>query len=518
MTPSNLAAGARDGRMVHRSARLGHLPFAAVIVVVAVPNLLFLATHLASPLLAIGCIGCVLASLVFLLRDLARIAEPLDGQLLIIALIAGFALCCLGGQAHLFFANDDWLIRDAVLHDLVAQPWPVGYRYDGDATVLRAPLGLYLVPAAIGKILGLAAGHAALLGQNGILFGCLFYGFGRAFPPRRRSLWVLVVFVLFGGWDVVGTWLLGKPLDLGRHIENWMPSLQFSSHVTQIFWVPNHAASGWAFVAAYLLWHRGRLSAASLICVFGLCAFWSPLSMIGALPFLARATLADLAGGRFGLRDLAHLGFTGLGLLPIALYLVADGGRVAHGLAAIDANFLIGYGVFIALELGPALLILRLARPDAAAEGSDVLGKDMPLIVGLLLLVPFYRIGMNDFVMRASIPALALLALRFGQVTAKAAPFWRVAATVAVIAVGAGAPLQEIVRALRTPTFSISTCNLLTAGSVPPNDGPLFHYLARLDVIQNAAAGRVLATPQHLLAPEKRGLCWPDRIDPNSAP
>jgi len=72
-------------------------------------------------------------------------------------------LASFGGTGHWVFANADWHIRDAVLHDLVTGAWPVGYgAKDGVPTLLRAPLGYYLPAALVGKAAGLAAAHVAL--------------------------------------------------------------------------------------------------------------------------------------------------------------------------------------------------------------------------------------------------------------------------------------------------------------------------------------------------------------------
>ncbi|GJD63094.1 hypothetical protein [Methylobacterium frigidaeris] len=500
--------GIRPSTRSAAGAGLGHLPFAIVLVLAAAPNLLFLATHLASAPLAAGTVALLSAALLLVLRDLARTRAPIDGPLLTAALAAGIGLCLLGGQTHLFFANDDWLIRDAVLRDLVAEPWPVGYLYAGDPTMLRAPLGLYLLPAAIGKVAGLYGAHGALLAQNALLFGCLFYGFARLAPSHRQGLALLAVFVAFSGWDVVGAWKLGGPTTPGIHLEQWLGNLQFSSHVTQLFWVPNHAASGWIFVGAYCLWRASALRASSLAVVFGLCVFWSPLSAIGALPFLIVALLVDRAAGRLTPGAVATVGLAGLGLLPVAIYLGADAGRVPHGFQDMTGEFASRYVLFLTIEIVPALVVLGLG-PGSILGADRWTRRETGLVLGLLLLAPLYRLGGADFVMRASIPALALMALRVG--TAVPRLHGRSAAlAVAILGIGAVTPLYEVTRAMVVPAFSISACNLLAAARTPPNDGPLFHYIARIDALEGRLAGRVLARPGALVRLVPQGPCWPD--------
>ena len=99
--------------------------------------------------------------------------EHVDRPVAAACLGLALVLCLLGGQTHAFFANDDWLIRDAVLADLVARPWPVEYERGGEMLFQRAPLGMYLVPALAGKIAGLGVAHLALLVQNTLVIGTL---------------------------------------------------------------------------------------------------------------------------------------------------------------------------------------------------------------------------------------------------------------------------------------------------------------------------------------------------------
>jgi hypothetical protein len=502
------ASGA-SGAAIGETLTMSRLPLLVALILVAAPNLIFLATHLVSPLLSMACIGAALAALFLVVRDLDRNRDAVDRPLLAICVGTAFVLCLLGGETHVFYANADWLVRDAVLSDLVNHAWPVGYTYEGDATFLRAPLGLYLVPASVGKALGLQAAHVALLLQNAVLFGCLFYCFASAFPTRRRALWVLAVFVAFSGWDIVGQVLLRGGPAFGQHLEQWLGELQYSSDVTQLFWVPNHAASGWAFVAAYLFWRRDRLSAASLIVVFGLCVFWSPLSMIGALPFLGVAVVTDIRRGEVTLRDIAQVTLAGLALVPIALFLIADSARVPHGALALKPAFILEYVPFLTIEIVPSLILLRLFRPVPI---GSFLRRDLPVVILVLLLCPLFKIGGNDFVMRASIPALAILAFCVADRTwfvLMERQRWPIVEALIFLAIGAVTPLYEIARAIITPPYAISDCNLMTASSFPPNDGPMVHYVARVDASQ--PLDRILKMPTYALRAEARTVCWPAR-------
>jgi len=58
--------------------------------------------------------------------------------------------------AFLFRALD-WRVRDAVLADLTRSSFPIGYNIDGVDYILRAPLGMYMFPAAVGHVFGCSA-------------------------------------------------------------------------------------------------------------------------------------------------------------------------------------------------------------------------------------------------------------------------------------------------------------------------------------------------------------------------
>jgi hypothetical protein len=104
---------------------------------------------------------------------------------------------------------------------------------------------------------------------------------------------------------------------------------------------------------------------------------------------------------------------TGIAALPGLLYLIVAGDSV--GASAVPVSFAT-YPIFILLEIGAYLLALRL-RPDAGSFGAATAW----ITVGSLLIIPFGRIGNGmDFAMRASIPALAILAVMVGDIIARA--------------------------------------------------------------------------------------------------
>ena len=490
------------------TVRSSTMPLTVALLLLAAPNLVFLASFLQAPV-GLICVALATAALALVGADLRRSWAGVDRPLLALCCACSVVLCLLGGEAHVFFANNDWLIRDAVLGDLVRHRLPLAYDYRGDVMILRAPLGMYLVPALIGKLFGILAAHVALLVQNSILAATVFYAFASQARSRAGAAFIVAVFLLFSGWDIIGQSIAGRPVAIGTHLSRWAPNLQFSSTITQLFWVPNHALPGWLFVAAYLSWKGGKLNATSLLVVFGLCVMWSPLSAIGAAPFAIRAAVTDLWAKRVDARGAAALALMGLALLPVALYLAADSGHVPHGLQPLGGDALFVYVVFLGLEVLPFAALVLCVRPRTALASWRL---DIAMTLAILFAVPLYRIGGNDFGMRASIPALATLALAVARVSLTPDERPRrgaMIATIVVLGFGAATPLYEIDRAITSPAFAISDCNLVTANRFPPNNVALFHYLARLDRL--GAAARILKTPESVLAADPAiATCWPD--------
>jgi hypothetical protein len=129
----------------------------------------------------------------------ALLDAPADKRLLINCGALALALCLLGGETHLFWAFDDWLIRDSVLADVVRRIFPVFYRFDGESYYLRAPLGMYMIPGVIGHALGLMAAHVALLTQNAFLLTVILY----FSAMLGAGLATAVLLVIFSGLDIL---------------------------------------------------------------------------------------------------------------------------------------------------------------------------------------------------------------------------------------------------------------------------------------------------------------------------
>ena len=425
----------------------------------ALPNALFVAGWIFPPLGPLAGLVLALGVVALARRRIAAIDPPLGPVTLLIVAIAAL-WCVLAGLGHFVYANSDWVVRDAVLLDLVRRPWPVTYSLDGVATVLRAPIGYFLPAALVGKLWGVRAAELALLAWTVVGVSLTFALMLRDRPPLRAALVRIGVFVAFSGMDVLGMYTHYNPFQPGDHLEWWAFVFQYSSQTTQLFWVPNHALPGWIAIAWLLGQDPRRLPLAPAILFVVFVPLWSPLTAIGVAPLFGVAIVRRLLADRFR-GALATIADWRL-LLPLAAcvvlvlpYLVAGSDAVASGSNAdlrwVGEDIVPRVIEFALFEFaGFALLLLKRDRLDPLLWTAIV----------VLLALPFYRFGpYNDLVMRGSIPSLSLLAIGIGRwlsqpVARTRGPAARWAA-VALLAVGAVTPAMELARIFIEPRWDL---------------------------------------------------------------
>lgn len=409
-------------------------------------------------------------------RNLKLTSLPIG--LMISILIFALAWTALAGVGHFFYANSDWSVRDAVLHDLSTSAWPASYiDAAGDRWIVRAPVAYFLPAAVVGKLLGFHAANVALYLWTAIGWALFLLAACRLFVSKKERVLCVLVLTFFGGMDLVGYIANNKTLpDIGEHIEWWASYIQYSSNTTLLFWVPNHALPAWIATAVILRYWRERQLAKLTPMLAVSIPLWSPLAAIGLFPFFL-----------FGLawrRDFRIL-FSPKRFLPlipislaIVLYIGMDASSVPHRWFADQfpstESFVLTYTLFCLIEFGLLALILARMAPF-----------DMPMRVAIatLCLLPFYVYGVgNDLAMRASIPALLVIALVTVRVLALPNQRQTRVPLVVVLLIGALGATQEPLHTLMASPWKPSELNLQQAASSPfhPNSFAA-HYFARLN-------------------------------------
>jgi len=461
---------------------------------------------------AVPLLACLAYSLRALLTPGASRSQvvPVTRLQLIVAIATGLAWTYLGGTAHFVFSNADWYVRDAVLHDLVASPWPVGYGpTDGHESMLRAPLAYYLTAAVVGKWLGLSAAHLALAAWTAI-GASLFLLQVLSLTPSRVgvAIFVAMIVVFFSGLDFIGCLINFGPRFLmlwhiDNHLEWWAGSYQYSSMTTQLFWVPNHALSGWLTIGLLCRDRQGTPLDTLLPIVIVASALWSPLSTLGVVPFVlwkfCAAILRDRSLGLLHPRVWAPALFVGV---VIAGYLLLDLGNIPKGWSVGHSSeglmdSLLRQAQFFLLEaglIGFATLALRMS-------------SQIVLALVILALLPLAQFGpANELVMRGSIPSLVVLmigaCLAFVAKTPDLRGRPRKIALGALLIIGAITPVQEFARAVMLPAWPINhkvTLIGTNCGGFPA------HYIAR---VGGELIVHLMREPRRLdLGPQGRAVC-----------
>lgn len=470
------------------------------------PNLIFSLHFPPLPAAAVGA-GVAVAGYVVATTRSAALAAPFDGRLFACCLALAATLCLLGGEFHVFFSASDWILRDAVLADAIRGLFPLLYRAEGADYFLRAPLGMYMLPALAGRALGLNAAHFALLAQNSVLYAFILY-FTAGLTGASKARFLLLV-IFFSGVDIVprvgvDLWesVGSGAFELNPLTMFWNRFFKYFGHIPSLFWAPNHALPAWCFAAVALMAWRRDVDPAFLLVAYVMLLFWSPLAMIGALPFLALCGLRALAERSLSRRELLAA-VAAAAFAPIIVYLTADSGAVPHEWLIGKSGFWGHYAALMAFAVPQVWLVAagwRLIEPRLKAP--------LALAAAFVVLAPFYKLGDdNDMAMRCTLAPLFVLSVGFAELTpallAGGAAISRVAA--AVIALSSMTGLFEIRRAVADPAYRPSDCNILTAydkfahGLFPAN------YLARL----SAAPAWMTKDEGARLVVERR-VCWPD--------
>jgi hypothetical protein len=344
-----------------------------------------------------------------------------------------------------------------------------------------------------------------MLLQNACLIGCSLYLIAEAF--QRRTLGFLAIFVFFSGLDFIGQ-LTSYGLQWSvLYPEMWHPFFSYMSFVNQIFWAPNHGLPGWFFVALLALHLRCGGLAPTLLVFFAAALLWSPLAMMGALPFVAFVVLREPR--KMLSPEVIRACIVGAAFMPVAAYLQADAARVTWAWMPGREGFLPFYLLFMALEIPHFIFVV-----EPGFLGRKPWRGALVLSIFLLWVIPFYSLGeYNDFAMRASIVPLAILAASFAfrvpQLGERKDPIRFVAW--AIIAISAWSPVMEITRNLRLPAFAISPCDLVSSwrevATLRSANGDGDQYMVRIDRLP----GWLLASPD-ALRPRlvEKGSCWPD--------
>lgn len=378
----------------------------------ALPNLIFLFGWLRLPL-ALACAATMLAMLSSL-RPAAAFDASSDHSWPVFALIllGAAAWAAFGGGSHFVYANPDWVVRDAVLGDLINQEWPVHYLSPaGSSLLLRSAIGFFLPPALFGKVFGSSHVDLAVFAWSaaGVLLFMLLLPLARRSGPALLLGIALTVF--FSGMDFLGELISTQSLPMFPLRLEWWGPLSYPSLSVQLLWAPNHCLPIWIGTLLLLRYWQTRQFLPVMVAVLPLSLIWTPFAALGLLPFALLGIWRHLR--HLHAKDIPWIsvGAAALFSAPICLFLLLDIGHIEAGVANQNAGAarlaapslsLDQYLIFVSCEfLLLALVLLPVLRQRKQLFGLSVL---------LLLALPLVGYGpSNDLLLRLSTPPLIVL-------------------------------------------------------------------------------------------------------------
>ncbi len=360
----------------------------------------------------------------------------------------------LSGIGGFGFQNPDYGKHNGLLKDLIEQPWPIHLMLNGVRQNLVYYVAYYLPAAAAGKLSGWVAANYFMLiwSLGGVLLSFHWFKEVSRIDPGP-GLWRLAAFVAFfclaGGLDLFGAlYLRNDLLKISRLNEWWAGFFQYSSNTNLLYAVPQQAIPSWLVIGLI----TDSISNPRTIKYLGIAFFsgilWTPLGMLGVLPFLCAALIMIVLKDRCALFERQNFILNALSVwigsvhvlyiasnqfkFPVAFAWsgVEDLGRLFKYILAfvILEFFLLAFLLLVLLAItglyrnktngnmtksSPSALVLSVER-SGLLTGQQL--YFFVLCLAILSVLPFIKIGIyNDFVMRASIPALFI----FWSVTAK---------------------------------------------------------------------------------------------------
>ncbi len=393
-----------------------------------------------------------------------------------------FVWCCFSGIGGAGFQNTDYAASNALIKDLIENPWPLNL---AENKPLVYYVAYYLPAAFMGKLFNWYTAQFVMFIWSYLGLVLVWNILSAALELNRisqlRSLIAISIFILFGGWDSIGTLFNHNYSEapLGTHIEWWAQIAQFSSHTTLLFWVPQHVIAPW-LIASYILFLLNKNQTRHSLLLFSSFSFlWSPIASIGLLPFIAIVMTIQYRESRLNTFEFTNNFLIGPVFATLGvLFYSSNSIQFPSHWQLTEHGFIPNYLLLILLEVLPLsipFLLLHLKQrfsfnqialpPSFKLSGSEKALGWTALIV--LTALPLYKLGiMNDLAMRASIPALLVLCSFYLKFLKPDSSFQlkQVIPTVVCIIIGSGAALNEVYRSVRY--FSFGAPNISKIGSL----------------------------------------------------
>ena len=366
----------------------------------------------------------------------------------------------LSGIGDFCFQNFDFRHRNAIFRDLAEQPWPVlidlGKESDtvrevcGSGTVALTYYFSWWLPAAlVSKLFHLGDDARNLVLYAWAVLGIIEIMYLLCRKMRKCLWWIPVIFIGFSGLDIIGALLRACffenwNLSYTPYLEWWSKCFEYSANTTQLFWVFNQSVPVWVIAALFIQNDKPHYAAALASLSFA----YSAWAAIGFIPFICAACFR---------KDNFLRNINLINIAVILMMMIVFGSFYASSNATDkyigfhQASFYIRYFIIIFLEV----IIYFIIFWKDAVKNSYYFATLISLIF-----IPLFHILSHDFIMRASIPALFMVALYamlfISQCTSKIRKY----IFIFIFLIGCVNPVTSIVRTINnTVTMDSYICN-----------------------------------------------------------
>lgn len=348
--------------------------------------------------------------------------------------VLSILVCLACGISGYLSQSYDWITKNPLLNDLTLSSWPLILDFSeatddvqsfcGEGQIAFVYYLFYYLPAAlIGKVFG------SLIEARLTLFLWSVYGLilvgswllhivsQRVKLNDKKLFFVLAVFILWGGLDIVGqgikVLLSDNPnMPFFSWFDHWsLPYFMYHANFSSLYWCFNQCISLWLIVLLILHFQDIR----TIIFFFSFSLLYSPWGAMGLLPIVAIFILTEIGKkGRLAIREMVS--FPNIGS-PLLLFLVVGVYYLSNSTPIPEKGFfwnfwpvpefLVAYIIFLLVEVGIYVYFLRREIRDDKILLSAII---------VLSIIPLYKMNYaNDFVLRASIPALFIVCVKWIQ-------------------------------------------------------------------------------------------------------
>ena len=349
----------------------------------------------------------------------------LENKKILIVFFIVFLICIFAGHGKFFYQSKDYFMRNAIFRDLVNRKWPVYYEKNNTALVYY--IGQWLVPAVFGKIFfflpdesRFMKANIALLFWNALGLTLSILWLFKIIKPKNRFEYKLsfILFIFFSGLDAFGMFLFGtyEKCYYRLHLEWWAINYQYSSMITQLFWVFNQCIVPWIVTLMFI--EEKRVN--NYVFIITLCLLYGPIPCVGIALILVfngirlliesinNKKIIDFIKDVFSIQNVLSF----ITLIPILYFYYISNASVqgdsTGGGFSIIKDFLSIQGIilefmFYFVEVGIyGILIFKEQRKNIMYYWTFI----------FLLIIPFFQLGYQaDFSMRASISLLIMVNL-----------------------------------------------------------------------------------------------------------